>query len=727
MSIRDFSRVAFCVVALLSLPGRLAADVKADGPRKLPVILEGGTIEAGERKEASLEKEVILPVPGVWYVWLRAETRGDVPAVIEYALDGYQPLKSARSRIILHPHAGLGWVSYSAYTRYPGFRAQVRVLEGGAHKIKLTTVSGGARVSKIALTPYHSAKPAGDSLDHSGDPGGGRIDADSFPAPAVGGFREKWEAPPLAASVRKFHVDCRKGDDGNNGLTPEKAWRTLARVNSAAFRPGDAVLFRRGCEWTGGLAPRGNGREGAPITIGAWGDGPRPKLNGVDRPAIALRDQSHWVIRDVEATNEQEFGQNGIEAIASPDVPQPRDVRIMNCVVYDTGGSGIQVGSPHGEGNGYDGVVIENCLSFWNAEDGINVGGSDQNGARNAVVRDCTAFGNPGSAGIWIQSCQNGLIERCVAFNNACINIWTWNSVNVTIRRCLAFRGVPPRDAGGFDIDWGSEACTLEDCRTSLNEGVGILLMGHGTGKYRGFPIASRYNVCRNCVSEYSLPAIGMCETFEKGKVYCNVAVARGRDAVALDVGGWPIAPYAEGWSGGWPAETVYSRNVLVGMDGAVPMWIDGSAAGNGNTFDHDEFWRAGGKGPLIKWGGQRNGVGFYKGTDEGRIPPREFADLDSFRKATGWEKNGKQLSRRPKEEVEPASGRISGAAPDQAGERGAPPVLAPEWLAGRRKLLADTGAERYGIPMEPAPDAGDCRDGKVLPAKDSPTGATGP
>ena len=44
---------------------------------------------------------------------------------------------------------------------------------------------------------------------------------------------------------RIFYVDDRKGCDGNEGVSPETAWKTLDRVNTQIFRSGDRVRFRR--------------------------------------------------------------------------------------------------------------------------------------------------------------------------------------------------------------------------------------------------------------------------------------------------------------------------------------------------------------------------------------------------------------------------------------------------------------------------------------------------
>lgn len=39
------------------------------------------------------------------------------------------------------------------------------------------------------------------------------------------------------------------GSDANDGLSPETAWKTIARVNQDTYIPGDKILFERGGEW----------------------------------------------------------------------------------------------------------------------------------------------------------------------------------------------------------------------------------------------------------------------------------------------------------------------------------------------------------------------------------------------------------------------------------------------------------------------------------------------
>lgn len=59
-----------------------------------------------------------------------------------------------------------------------------------------------------------------------------------------------------------FHVDAERGDDSRDGMKPETAWCSLARVNRAILVPGDRVLFRRGQAWRGQLIPQSGSADG---------------------------------------------------------------------------------------------------------------------------------------------------------------------------------------------------------------------------------------------------------------------------------------------------------------------------------------------------------------------------------------------------------------------------------------------------------------------------------
>ena len=59
------------------------------------------------------------------------------------------------------------------------------------------------------------------------------------------------------ASGAIYYVDATNGDNSNNGLSPENAWQTLSKVNTAidggTIQPGDSVLFKRNETFAGYL------------------------------------------------------------------------------------------------------------------------------------------------------------------------------------------------------------------------------------------------------------------------------------------------------------------------------------------------------------------------------------------------------------------------------------------------------------------------------------------
>jgi len=50
-----------------------------------------------------------------------------------------------------------------------------------------------------------------------------------------------------------FHVDSRKGDDTNDGLSDNTAWKTLSRVEQTELVPGDTIKFKRGSHFNTAL------------------------------------------------------------------------------------------------------------------------------------------------------------------------------------------------------------------------------------------------------------------------------------------------------------------------------------------------------------------------------------------------------------------------------------------------------------------------------------------
>ncbi len=97
-----------------------------------------------------------------------------------------------------------------------------------------------------------------------------------------------------ATTASTYYVDATNGNDANDGLSEEKALRSIAQLNKITFLPGDQILFKKGETFVGCFKPQGSGSEGAPITIGSYGTGDQ-------RPV--LQPGADWTVTHVMSAN----------------------------------------------------------------------------------------------------------------------------------------------------------------------------------------------------------------------------------------------------------------------------------------------------------------------------------------------------------------------------------------------------------------------------------------
>jgi len=85
----------------------------------------------------------------------------------------------------------------------------------------------------------------------------------------------------LPALASTYYVDCNAGSDSNAGTSITAAWRTVGKVNSVSFVPGDNILFNKGCTWTDAyISTSQSGTAGSPITYSSYGTGAQPTISG---------------------------------------------------------------------------------------------------------------------------------------------------------------------------------------------------------------------------------------------------------------------------------------------------------------------------------------------------------------------------------------------------------------------------------------------------------------
>ena len=59
-----------------------------------------------------------------------------------------------------------------------------------------------------------------------------------------------------------YYVDASNGNDSNSGTSQSTAWKTISKVNSMSFQPGDQILFKRGEQWREKLQIPSSGASG---------------------------------------------------------------------------------------------------------------------------------------------------------------------------------------------------------------------------------------------------------------------------------------------------------------------------------------------------------------------------------------------------------------------------------------------------------------------------------
>ncbi len=95
-------------------------------------------------------------------------------------------------------------------------------------------------------------------------------------------------------TANTYYVDSTLGSDANDGLSEDKAFATIDKLNTITFIPGDQILFKKGETFVGCFKPQGSGTKEHPITIGSYGE-------GTERPV--LQPGEDWTVDYVMSAN----------------------------------------------------------------------------------------------------------------------------------------------------------------------------------------------------------------------------------------------------------------------------------------------------------------------------------------------------------------------------------------------------------------------------------------
>ncbi len=212
--------------------------------------------------------------------------------------------------------------------------------------------------------------------------------------PVVGGsLAGAGSVPVVGASrsgIRRVFYVAPDGRDSNRGTSPSRPWRTVARVNRAALRAGDEVLFQGGSTFSDATLMPGwgfnaSGAPGAPIVFASYGNGRARLSRGIwlGTDAAHPGGPSHLVFQDLRRGPSQGFQGPGdyiklvglsIGPLVPPQSSQETGIAsegshwvIEDNTIYDTGDSGMllgfSAGAPGDPAGGSDYLVAHNTVT----------------------------------------------------------------------------------------------------------------------------------------------------------------------------------------------------------------------------------------------------------------------------------------------------------------------------------------------------------------------------
>jgi len=442
-----------------------------------------------------------------------------------------------------------------------------------------------------------------------------------------------------AAQAATYYVDASGGSDTAAGTSATTAWKTLAKVDSTTFVPGDQILFHAGQRWAGQLHPLGSGSAGAPIVISSYGDGSKPVIDGgslASGAAVYLYNQQYWTIQNLEVVNNS--GVNNVGTVSAPgrsrfgiyvDNESPfsgagqvyRGITIQDNYVHDVNGcfqcsdinpqynGGIVVSADgqstlwHGT-DSYADVTIANNLvdhvgrtgiTFWDNSTGLYLF-LDRGALSNNIIIHGNEVYNVDSDGIVLVGAANSIMDHNTVGNAGLVTVqgsgepstvglWPARAYYVTVEynEVYGVHTAQGIDGQGYDIDLGAQYVTLQYNYSHDNEG-GFLLMEGGLGT--GVNATVRYNLSVND----SYGALHGVFTFAYGvipntTIYNNtVYVGPGLAANLIECDGWTCTN--AGSTNSYNPWTF--RNNIIANFGTGTYQVP---TGTGTTLDHNLFY----------------------------------------------------------------------------------------------------------------------------------------
>jgi hypothetical protein len=325
-----------------------------------------------------------------------------------------------------------------------------------------------------------------------GDDGGTVSDSPSSsdaPSSAEGGDGGEALPPPLPPGIAtgKTYYVSPNGNDSNAGTSTSVPWKTLDKVTSTTFMPGDSVLLQGGATFTGCPAFSGSNIQStaaAPFTLGSYGTGRfmlTANCSGSQVAGITISSINGFLLRDGILQGNGGGAQYGVW-INNPSTTAMADwVRVQGCDI-----SGFYTSSASDYGaevfvTGYPGNGLNHVTIYDNTLHGASGPTSpDDNGVTGygsgANILNCLYQGNmvydiggkaDGAGGVEGNGIVATATEDCVvqynvahdlgANTNTCggpVGIWAYSSDHATLQYNEVYNVGPTSGSVGMGCGW---------------------------------------------------------------------------------------------------------------------------------------------------------------------------------------------------------------------------------------------------------------------------------
>jgi hypothetical protein len=407
-------------------------------------------------------------------------------------------------------------------------------------------------------------------------------------------------AASLPAAAATYYVDSTQGSDTYPGTSITAPWKTLSKVDTTDFKPGDRILLRAASVWHEQLAPRSSGSAATPIVFDRYGEGPRPRLEGqgtID-DVVLLRNLQQIEVHNLEVTNHgaDPAVRRGVHIVLD-NFGTAQHIVVAGLYIHDVNGTnekkdnGGIIFSTNGPvtPSRFDDLLIADNI-VWKV-DRSAIAGQSYHWPRNhwfpslhVVIRG-NYVDDIGGDGIVPWATDGALVEYNIARNcnrragafNA--GIWQWSTDNTLLQFNEASFTHDTRDGEGFDSDYNSRGTIFQYNYSHDNEGGFMLICSPGQ-RNPAQNIGNTGTIVRRNISHNDRTRIFHISAVEHTIVEENaVYVGPGLDVQMV---------LASNWSG-WTDDALFSKNRFY-VEGSA-HYGHASASHPDGTYDIATGW----------------------------------------------------------------------------------------------------------------------------------------